>query len=127
MKVKPQPDPGAPDLLIGELAERTGATPRSLRYYESLGLLTPERGTNGYRRYGRDAVDTVRVIRRLLDAGLGTATIKDLLPCVRGDAPVVEHCPRTMGLLREALGEIDESLAELERRRSRVRRLLASS
>ncbi|MFP4132277.1 MAG: MerR family transcriptional regulator, partial [Thiohalospira sp.] len=40
------------NLNIGELAERLGTTPRTLRFYEEEGLLAPERSPGGTRRYG---------------------------------------------------------------------------
>jgi DNA-binding transcriptional MerR regulator len=116
----------SPGMLIGELAERTGASTRSLRYYEEQGLLTSRRAGNGYRIYAADSVSTVSVIRHLLDAGLGTATIRDLLPCVRGGSPSIDHCPRTMAVLREALAEMEDSMSELNRKHSEVSRLLPS-
>ncbi|CAM5568566.1 hypothetical protein SVIOM74S_05222 [Streptomyces violarus] len=57
-------------MLIGELSRRTGVNPHQLRYYEAQGLLVPDRGDNGYREYGDDAVLTVAQISKLLDAGL---------------------------------------------------------
>jgi DNA-binding transcriptional MerR regulator len=70
---------------IGELSERTGASPRSLRYYEQQGLLTSQRQSNGYREYGPNAVAMVETIRSLLDIGLPSALVKDVLPCTVGE------------------------------------------
>ncbi|WP_304452562.1 MerR family transcriptional regulator [Nocardiopsis sp. YSL2] len=69
-------------MRIGELAERTGASRRLLRYYEEQGLITPERSANGYREYGEAFVDRIAQIRGLLDAGLPTRIIKQVLPCL---------------------------------------------
>ena len=69
-------------MRIGELAERTGVPARLLRYYEEQGLLTPQRAPNGYRDYGEPLVDRVVQIRGLLDAGLPTRIIKQILPCL---------------------------------------------
>lgn len=73
-------------MRIGELSRATGASPRSLRYYEEQGLLRPRRDDSGYghRRYDADAVDTVHAIRALLAAGVPTGLIYDLLPCAQG-------------------------------------------
>ncbi|MFE6686312.1 MerR family DNA-binding transcriptional regulator [Streptomyces sp. NPDC057743] len=58
------------EMRIGELADLTGVSPRSLRYYEQQGLLAPQRADNGYRAYG--PLDAVRVanIKELLGAPL---------------------------------------------------------
>ncbi|RKS06567.1 DNA-binding transcriptional MerR regulator [Nocardiopsis sp. Huas11] len=69
-------------MRIGELAERTGTSRRLLRYYEEQGLITPERSGNGYREYGEVFVDRIAQIRGLLDAGLPTRIIKQVLPCL---------------------------------------------
>ncbi|MDX3097918.1 MerR family transcriptional regulator [Streptomyces sp. ME01-24h] len=69
-------------MRIKELSERTGVPSRLLRYYEAQGLIRPCREDNGYRDYDEELVGRVRQIRELLDSGLGTRMIKDVLPCL---------------------------------------------
>ncbi|MCQ8190789.1 MerR family transcriptional regulator [Streptomyces rugosispiralis] len=69
-------------MRIGELSERTGTPRRLLRYYEEQGLILPDRCANGYRAYDERLVDRVLQIRGLLDAGLPTRIIKQILPCL---------------------------------------------
>jgi DNA-binding transcriptional MerR regulator len=76
---------------IGELAERTQTARRLLRYYEEQGLIVPDRSANGYREYDERLVDRVIQIRGLLDAGLPTRIIKQILPCL--DVPGILVCP----------------------------------
>ncbi|QZL06908.1 MerR family transcriptional regulator [Streptomyces sp. BHT-5-2] len=66
-------------MWIGELADLTGVSPRSLRYYEQQGLLAPQPADSGYRAY--DALEAIRVanIKELLDAGL---TLEDVRPAL---------------------------------------------
>lgn len=104
-------------MLIGELARRTGVRAHQLRYYESQGLLRAERGANGYREYGEDAVLTVTQIRRLLEAGLTTQEIAYLLPCATGTAPELEPCPELLETLRARLNGLDERIDTLTRTR----------
>ena len=78
-------------MKIGELAERTGVSRRLLRYYEEQGLITPTRALNGYREYGEPHVDVVQQIAGLLNAGLPTRIIQQLLPCL--DKPQTIHVP----------------------------------
>lgn len=80
---------------IGELSERSGASVRSLRYYEQQGLLTSQRRANGYRDYPADAVATVQTIRALLEIGLPTALVKDVLPCTVGERSETA-CPQLL-------------------------------
>ncbi|WP_265443384.1 MerR family transcriptional regulator [Flexivirga meconopsidis] len=70
-------------MRIGQLAERTGASPRQLRYYEQQGLISPLRQVNGYRDFDEAVVERVHSIMQLLEAGVPTRLIKVLLPCMR--------------------------------------------
>lgn len=72
-------------MRIGDLSRKTGATPRALRYYEEQGLLTAERQSNGYREYAPNAVAMVETIRTLLDIGMPSSLVKDVLPCTVGE------------------------------------------
>ncbi|MFJ9608571.1 MerR family transcriptional regulator [Kitasatospora sp. NPDC101176] len=91
-------------MQIGELARRTGATPRALRYYEEQGLLRPERRPSGYREYDERDVDAVHAIRTLFAAGLNSATIAEVLPGLPspGHRRPGPTCPELLaGLARE--------------------------
>ncbi|HZF87718.1 MerR family transcriptional regulator [Streptomyces sp.] len=114
-------------MLIGELSRRTGVHPHQLRYYEARGLLVPDRGGNGYRTYGDDAVITVAQIRRLLDAGLSTQEIGYLQPCVTGAAPDLKPCPETLDLLRARIAGLDEQIDTLVQSRETLREYLAAT
>ncbi|GII75736.1 MerR family transcriptional regulator [Sphaerisporangium rufum] len=103
-------------MRIGELADRTGASRRLLRYYEEQGLIVAGRSANGYRDYDPAMVDRVLQVRGLLDAGLPTRIIKQILPCL--DKPRVIHfadaTPEMIATLRrehERLGRRVECLA----------------
>ena len=76
-------------MRIGELAERTGVPTRLLRYYEEQGLLSPSRTPNGYRTYDEGLAGRVTQIRGLLDAGVPTRIIREILPCL--DDPCSIH------------------------------------
>jgi DNA-binding transcriptional MerR regulator len=81
-------------MLIGELASRTSISARALRHYEKLGMLHSDRGENGYRHYGEESVEWVKLIQFLLSSGLKLATIAEILPtlmgskCLLADEPV---------------------------------------
>jgi DNA-binding transcriptional MerR regulator len=111
------------EMLIGELSQVTGASARSLRYYEEKGLLASERTATGYRVYDEEAPRQVRRIRGLLDAGFDTDAIRVILPCAR-DGRTVELCPAIEATMRATLSRIDADLDELARRRSAVSALL---
>jgi DNA-binding transcriptional MerR regulator len=97
-------------MRIGELSERTGTSRRLLRYYEEQGLIIASRGPNGYRAYDEPTVDRVIQVRGLLDAGLPTRIIKQILPCL--DKPRAIYFPDAT----------PEMLATLEEERDRMAR-----
>jgi DNA-binding transcriptional MerR regulator len=64
---------------IGELAERTGFSPSSLRYYEGIGLVDPaSRTPSGYRLYGDEAVSRLAFIARAKQLGCSLDEIAEL-------------------------------------------------
>ncbi|MCP2259234.1 DNA-binding transcriptional regulator, MerR family [Streptoalloteichus tenebrarius] len=112
-------------MRIGELARRTGVSPRLLRYYEEQGLLTSHRVGAGHRRYDDDAPAVVSHIRTLLAAGLPTSVIREVLPCVEGPGPELEHC--AAGILRDQLRTLDDKISTLQHARSALADLLADT
>jgi DNA-binding transcriptional MerR regulator len=80
-------------MKIGELAKRTEVPSRMLRYYEEQGLITPRRQENGYREYDEYLVDRVKKIRGLLDSGIPTRIIGDMLPCLNQPQEIVVADP----------------------------------
>lgn len=75
------PESKDPYLQIGEVAEQTGVTQRTLRFYEEKGLLkTPTRMDGGFRLYSEEDVKRVKQIRRLQDLlGVALADIKEMV------------------------------------------------
>jgi DNA-binding transcriptional MerR regulator len=109
-------------MKIGELAERTGVSRRLLRYYEEQGLLIPSRALNGYREYAEAHVDVVQQISGLLDAGLPTRIIRQLLPCL--DQPqtiyVPDVTPEMIVTLQREQARLSERIEFLTRNRDAV-------
>ncbi|MFE2998985.1 MerR family transcriptional regulator [Nocardia sp. NPDC059246] len=102
-------------VLIGELSRATGVPARLLRYYEEQGLLVPHRDSNGYRSYPATAPDRVARIRELLDAGLPTRDIRELLPCATESG--FQHCDHSRQVVSDGLDRLDDQIAELAQRR----------
>ncbi|MGW4592296.1 MerR family transcriptional regulator [Amycolatopsis thermoflava] len=96
-------------MRIGELAEATGVSTRSLRYYEEQGLIRSSRTPGGWRDFDSSMVERVVLIQHLFAAGLCSATINELLPCL--EAPPEERT----GVLEELLAQQAERL-EAKRR-----------
>ncbi|TLX52740.1 MerR family transcriptional regulator [Stutzerimonas nosocomialis] len=111
-------------LGIGELARRTGASVRSIRHYDEHGLLASTRSENGYRAFAELAVTQVRQIQRLIASGFSLAQIRSFPDCmlmIEGAAV----CEQTSVAQRERLESIERQIAELERRRARLLKMLS--
>ncbi|MBH5336480.1 MerR family transcriptional regulator [Streptomyces pactum] len=114
-------------MRIGELSRRTGVSIRLLRYYEEQGLLMPQRRPSGYREYREEDVATVRGIRTLLGAGLGTATIARLLPCMVDDGEnLAPGCHGLLPDLHQERERIDEAMASLLAARDALDTIIAT-
>jgi DNA-binding transcriptional MerR regulator len=109
-------------MRIGELAERTGVSRRLLRYYEDQRLITPTRAPNGYRVYEEAHLDIVLQIKGLLDAGLPTRIIHQLLPCL--DQPRIIHVPdvtpEMIVTLQQEQARLSERIECLRRNRKAI-------
>ncbi len=100
-------EPASDRLRIGSFAELAGTTPRTIRYYEELGLLPcPESRVRGQHRcYTPEDVERVRQIVRLRDL-LGLS-LEELAEVVRSDGALLER----VRLRRRELRELERRLA----------------
>jgi len=95
-------------MRISQISERTGIPARLLRYYEEQGLLAPARNASGYRDYDDRDVEVARRVRLLLDAGLSTATIRTVAPCL------IERAGRLAPLCAEIIDDLKREQARIE-------------
>ncbi|WP_010205710.1 MerR family transcriptional regulator [Salinibacterium sp. PAMC 21357] len=96
-------------LTIGEVAEVTGVTDHTLRYYEKAGILIVPRLSNGQRRYREIDVKAVEFIGHLRRTGMPIRTIRDYADLVRSpDDTSVER----MRLLEQHRENVTRELAE---------------
>ena len=123
-------------LRIGELARRTGTTPRTIRYYEELGLLgggesTQPRAAGRHRLYGPADEERLREVMRLKDLlGLTLDELRALVEAqdaralLRDEWHTGEPSPaRRRAILKESIGHIDRQLELLRPRRDELDRL----
>lgn len=103
-------------MRIGELAEATGASVRSLRYYEQQGLLRSERTGGGQRDYAAGAVEYVQLIRCCLSAGLPTKVIAQIMPCMHSGTTTAP----LRALLRGERAKLAAQIAELTELQGRL-------
>ncbi|MEU5316848.1 MerR family transcriptional regulator [Streptomyces sp. NPDC021056] len=107
-------------MRIGELAARAGTTTRTLRYYESRGLLPARRGDNGYRAYDESDLKLLRQIRTLQDFGFDLEETRPFVECLRSGHPEGDSCPASLAVYRRKLTELDELIGELRTVRARI-------
>jgi DNA-binding transcriptional MerR regulator len=132
-------------LRIGEVAQLTGTTPRTIRYYEEIGLLPPAEGRQpgSHRLYAEPDVERLREVLRLKDVlGVSLEELSELVEAEsaraelrrewRGGAggperrreilsQAVEHIDRQLELIRGRRDEIARLEEELVARKRRVR------
>jgi DNA-binding transcriptional MerR regulator len=131
-------------LRIGEIAERSGVTPRTIRYYEELGLLPrAEREQGKHRMYSEADVERLREMTRLRDLlGLSLDELRSMITAedVRAEVrrrfletdsreeqlalldQALPHLDTQLQLVRRRLGELQELEADLVERRKRAQR-----
>ncbi|KES05537.1 MerR family transcriptional regulator [Streptomyces toyocaensis] len=112
-------------MRIGELAARAGTTTRTLRYYESRGLLPARRTTNGYRTYDEGDLKLLRQIRTLQDFGFDLEETRPFVECLRAGHPEGDACPASLQVYRRKLDELDALIGELRAVRAQVGEQLA--
>ncbi len=96
-------------MRIGELARRAGVPPKTIRYYETVGILPKvSRTPSGYRDYDAPAVERLEFIRKAKDLGLTLADIREIFD-VRdhGASP----CPYVVHLLDRKVEELTGRIA----------------
>lgn len=110
-----------PLMTIGALAHRVDAHPRTLRYYERIGLLRPtERTSAGYRLYSERDAQRLSFIRRAQVFGLSLSEIAGILAVRDGGAP---PCRRVGVIATERIAALDAHLRELLALRSELTQL----
>ncbi|EPD54484.1 MerR family transcriptional regulator [Streptomyces sp. HGB0020] len=114
-------------MRIGELAARAGTTTRTLRYYESRGLLPARRGTNGYRSYDEGDLKLLRQIRTLQDFGFDLEETRPFVECLRAGHPQGDSCPASLAVYRRKLDELDALIGELTAVRATIAVRLAAA
>ncbi|MEU9860860.1 MerR family transcriptional regulator [Streptomyces sp. NPDC047971] len=107
-------------MRIGELAERAGTTTRTLRYYESRGLLAARRAENGYRTYDEDDLRLLQQIRTLQDFGFELEETRPFVDCLRAGHPAGDACPASLDVYRRKLAELDGLVEQLQAVRAQV-------
>lgn len=103
------------------MADRLGVTTKSIRFYESIGLLPePERAPSGYRRYTETDAERLTFIKTAQRLGLTLDEIKEIIAFRdRGQRP----CAYVAEVLHRQVADLDERIREMRRLRDELRHL----
>lgn len=106
---------------IGDAAKGSGLPAKTIRYYEEIGLVHPDRGGNGYRDYSGEDVHRLRFLKRARGLGFPVEECRSLLS-LYDDKHRASADVRGMALVR--LKEIDRKIEELEGLRATLSHLV---
>jgi Cu(I)-responsive transcriptional regulator len=99
-------------MQIGAVARESGVPAKTIRYYESVGLIDlAGRSASGYRVYGPRDIQTLRFISRARSLGFSVKDVADLLALWRDQA---RSSAQVKHLASNHLGQIDRKIAELQ-------------
>ena len=117
------PDAEPRSLRIGQVADRVGVNPKTIRYYEQVGLLPePRRTTGQYRVYDDEAVARLAFIRSAQRFGLSLDEIREVLAFRDNGEP---PCGHVVDAVRREADALDRRITELLALREEMRDLIA--
>ena len=112
-------------MKIGELANATGLTTKTIRYYELNRLLDePRRTDSGYRLYDSEAVERLEFIKKAKNLGLSLEEIRDILVLYEQR---LSPCVHVLALLDQKLEQVDNMISKLDEFRRELLRLRLES
>lgn len=107
---------------IGTVAEKSGVPPKTIRYYESIGLIpSADRRPNGYRSYDEIDMHTLHFIKRARGLGFSVDEVRDLLDLWRDRR---RSSASVKALASEHLGALDRKIEELRSMRKSLATLI---
>lgn len=106
-------------MRIGEFAQRAGVTPRTVRYYESLGLLGPsEREGSGFRYYTELELTRLEKINALKELGLSLEEIAVVIPLYFEDPTGLRGKRKVLEILKTHFQETEDKIESLQQFRA---------
>lgn len=96
---------------IGTAASRSGLPAKTIRYYEDIGLIAPDRSTNGYRDFDAGDVHKLRFLKRARGLGFTVSECRLLLALYEDDARASADVKR---IATAKVEEIDKKIKELK-------------
>src|SRR2546427_6719370 len=108
-------------MRIGDLTERAEVTPRTVRYYESIGLIPPgEREGHGQHYYTEETLARLQKIDQLKKLGLSLDEIRDVIDLYFTDPSGIQPKQKVLAILRQHLAEADRKSTRLNSSHSQI-------
>ncbi len=102
-------------MQIGEFAKRAGVSVRTIRYYEEMGLIIPEkRSQGGFRLYGPESQRKLAVINFLKDMGLALTEVREILLAKKTSGGTKSTVTFLQRVFREKLDAVESRIAALQ-------------
>ncbi|QFS83070.1 HTH-type transcriptional regulator HmrR [Roseivivax sp. THAF40] len=100
---------------IGDVADRAGLPPKTIRYYEDIGLVRPERMANGYRRFRETDLHKLRFLGRARNLGFSIEDCRTLMNLYEDES---RESAQVKALAEEHLAAINEKITQLQEMRA---------
>lgn len=109
---------------IADVAREFGVTTRTIRYYEELGLLRPQRTESNLRMFGPSDCAKLKLIVRGKQYGFNLEEIKEMVLLFNQDRTGVKQLVKTIEYGHDRVAEVDEKIRELQEMKSEMEQLL---
>lgn len=106
---------------VGDAARRSGLPAKTIRYYEDIGLIRPERAANGYRDYTMDDVHRLAFLARARNLGFSIEDCRQLMALYQ-DRSRASHDVKEIASAHVAA--IEEKVRELQSMRATLQKLV---
>ena len=106
---------------IGEVAERSGIPPKTIRYYEDIGLVRPQRSSNGYRAFREADLHKLAFLGRARALGFSIEDCRNLLSLYEDET---RESAQVKTIAEEHLSAIDDKIAQLQDMRETLSHLV---
>ncbi len=106
---------------VGDAARRTGLPAKTIRYYEEIGLILPQRSANGYRDYSPEDVHRLAFLKRARNLGFPIEDCRQLMALYRDRSRASADVHRTAS---SHVAAIEEKILELQSMRATLNKLI---
>ncbi len=108
---------------IGEAATEAGLPAKTLRYYEDIGLVTPQRSDNGYRHYAEEDIHKLRFLQRSRSLGFTIADCRTLISLYEDTSRASAD---VKSIAKSHLDQVEIKIQELKSLRNTLKHLINS-